>query len=155
MPAGAAAESRLTPTAVNPTSGAFGIGQWLGPRKADLFRRYGRNPTLDQQLEFMLWELTNSEAGAGVSIKGAASPQAALRAYIGQFMRPGRGAAGDMRRGLAFLGGAQPLTGSGGAQALAGVQMSQKTDIHVYGGGGPRATGEGGAGAQDQGNAGL
>src|SRR5258708_40337005 len=110
MPAGAAAESRLTPTAVNPTSGAFGIGQWLGPRKADLFRRYGRKPTLDQQLEFMLWELTNSEAGAGVSIKGAASPQAALRAYIGQCTRPGRGAAAGKRRGPALLGCAQPLT---------------------------------------------
>lgn len=43
----------LDPTAENPYSHAYGLAQWLGPRKAELFRRYGRNPTFNQQLEYI------------------------------------------------------------------------------------------------------
>lgn len=36
--------------------GAFGIQQWLGPRKSALLKRYGSNPNLRQQLEFLVDE---------------------------------------------------------------------------------------------------
>jgi hypothetical protein len=42
-------ESKLDPTIVNPSSGAFGIGQWLGPRLQALKAKYGDSPTADQQ----------------------------------------------------------------------------------------------------------
>lgn len=49
---------------INPASlnsiGAWGICQWLGARRAKLFARYGRTRRLDQQLDFMWWELNNT-----------------------------------------------------------------------------------------------
>lgn len=44
--------------------GAQGIAQWLGPRKTQLRRRYGTDPDLAQQLDFMWWELNNTESRA-------------------------------------------------------------------------------------------
>jgi hypothetical protein len=41
------AESNLNYTAVNPSSKAYGIAQWLGDRKKKLFARYGKNPTFE------------------------------------------------------------------------------------------------------------
>lgn len=43
---------------------AWGICQWLGPRRDALFRKYGRTKRLDQQLDFMWWELQNGERRA-------------------------------------------------------------------------------------------
>jgi hypothetical protein len=55
-------ESGLDPTAVNPTSGAFGVGQWLGGRKTNLQnyakRTGGDMNSLETQLNF-LWEELN------------------------------------------------------------------------------------------------
>ena len=62
--AGIHAESGSKPHALNPTSGAMGLGQWLGPRKAELIRRYGTNPSLEQQVEFLLHELKGGDAAA-------------------------------------------------------------------------------------------
>ena len=43
---------------------AWGICQWLGKRREQLFRKYGRTKRLDQQLDFMWWELNNTERRA-------------------------------------------------------------------------------------------
>lgn len=43
---------------------AWGICQWLGERREALFRRYGRTQRLDHQLDFMWWELQNTERRA-------------------------------------------------------------------------------------------
>lgn len=132
----------FNPSAVNPTSGAYGIGQWLGPRKAELFRRYGRRPTLNQQLEFLAWELNGGDHG-GAAVRGATTAHGALDAYIRKFMRPAAGAetSGDLARGAQYLAGQMRrpvLATSAGAQ---GVQITQKTDIHVTGSSDPQATG--------------
>lgn len=37
-------------------AGDFGIQQWLGPRKKELQRRYGKKPTLTQQLDYLVDE---------------------------------------------------------------------------------------------------
>lgn len=105
MAAGAFAESRLNPNAENPTSGAFGIGQWLGKRKKQLFEMYGSNPNFDQQLQFMGWELAHTEAPAARAIQGASTGADAMEAYVRRFMRPAAGAetSGDIHRGDAFL----------------------------------------------------
>ncbi len=106
--AGIYAESGGNPNATNPTSGAYGLGQWLGGRKQKLFARYGNHPSAKQQLEFLAWELHGGDRGAG-AVQGASSADAALQAYIVNFMRPRAGAEtlGDLRRGrqkLAELG---------------------------------------------------
>lgn len=43
---------------------AWGICQWLDPRRQQLFDRYGPTKRLDQQLDFMWWELNNTERRA-------------------------------------------------------------------------------------------
>lgn len=93
-----------TPTAVNPKSGAFGIGQWLGPRKKELFKRYGPKPTLQNQLDFMWWELNGGDHG-GKSVMNAKGIWQTLQAYITRFMRPAKGGEtqGDFRRASQFL----------------------------------------------------
>lgn len=107
MTAGAYAESKLNPKAVNPTSGAFGIGQWLGKRKAALFEQYGPNPTFEDQLSFMGWELNNTEHSAGAALRSAPNATAAMQTYVSRFMRPAAGAEtiGDFARGDRFLSG--------------------------------------------------
>lgn len=60
-------ESRLDPTAVNKHSGAIGIAQWLGDRKKKLLAKYGKNPTFDQQLDFV-WEELNSTHKKGLEM---------------------------------------------------------------------------------------
>jgi hypothetical protein len=101
--AGIAAEGG-TVNAINPKSGAFGIGQWLGSRKKALFAKYGPRPTLQNQLDFMWSELNGGDAG-GKAVLNAKGAGQTLAAYIVKFMRPAAGAEtrGDFKRGAAYL----------------------------------------------------
>ena len=89
--AGAIAESHGNPNAYNKSSGAFGIGQWLGKRKQGLFamaRRDHVDPrNYYEQLKYLAWELHGGDAG-GKAVMGAGSVDAALKAYVYKFMRP-------------------------------------------------------------------
>lgn len=96
-------------TALNRKSGAFGIGQWLGSRKRELFRRYGPNPSLQQQLEFMWWELSGGDHG-GRSVLAQRTAHGTMSAYFQNFMRPQgknnehwRDLVADMDRGRQYL----------------------------------------------------
>lgn len=102
---GIMSESSGDHKAVNKTSGAFGLGQWLGPRKAELFKRYGSNPTRQQQLEFLAWELKGGDGG-GASVRSQKSASGAAEAYIRKFMRPGSNEVEDgVQRAIAHAGG--------------------------------------------------
>lgn len=57
-------ESGLNPDITN-SIGAYGIQQWLGPRKKELFKRYGEKPSLTQQLDFVLDEHQGKIKGMG------------------------------------------------------------------------------------------
>lgn len=46
-------------------AGDFGIQQWLGPRKKELQRRYGKKPTLIQQLDYLVDEYQGRVPGLG------------------------------------------------------------------------------------------
>lgn len=59
-----AAESGGDTTALG-TAGDFGIQQWLGPRKKELQRRYGKKPTLIQQLDYLVDEYQGKVPGLG------------------------------------------------------------------------------------------
>lgn len=73
----------ISPTAENPTSGSYGIGQWLGPRKDELMafaEETGGDPNdLDTQISFLIHELKGSENGALQEILKAQSPDEAGR----------------------------------------------------------------------------
>ena len=47
------------------SAGDFGIQQWLGPRKKELQRRYGKKPTLTQQLDYLVDEHQGRVPGLG------------------------------------------------------------------------------------------
>lgn len=109
-------ESRFDPGAVNPQSGAFGIAQWLGPRKKALFARYGSRPTLDQQLDFLLSELRGGDRG-GASVLQQKTEVAALVAAVTHFLRPqgrnwerGEDWRRDIMRGRGYLSRSQGTT---------------------------------------------
>lgn len=55
--------TNINPAVVGGYKGrAWGICQWLNPRRATLFKKYGRTKRLDHQLNFMWWEMQNEEA---------------------------------------------------------------------------------------------
>lgn len=117
-------------TAVNPTSGAFGIGQWLGPRKKRLFELYGPHPNIVQQLAFLVSELRGGDPG-GKSVLAQGSAAGTMVAYLRDFMRPGQGLSGDLKRGYAALGMPQATLGTSGR---GNVTINQRTEIHANGG---------------------
>lgn len=108
-------ESQLIPTATNASSGAYGIAQWLGPRKKALVSRYGKTPTLRQQLDFV-WDELNSTHKTGLSklkssrdvaeaarnamgyYEFSAGPEAAVR----EMKKWGQDGEGSMRKGIKF-----------------------------------------------------
>lgn len=106
--AGIEAEGGLrTPVGGGYKGRAYGIGQWLGPRKAELFKRYGENPGLQDQLEFLHWELQGGDPGkGGKHVLAETSEEGALHKYITRFMRPKEGleTTSDLSRGMAALG---------------------------------------------------
>lgn len=83
-------ESRGNHTVVNSKSGAFGLAQWLGPRKQKLQQKYGKNPTVDQQLEFIWEELNTTESKAMQALLNTNTVSDATRAFANHFERAGK-----------------------------------------------------------------
>lgn len=90
-------------------NGAFGIGQWRGPRAKALFSRFGRNPSLGDQIQFLFWELMGGDHG-GASVRSQSTAEGTMTAYLRDFMRPqGKNnehwidLVRDIGRGRAFL----------------------------------------------------
>lgn len=86
-------ESQVNPDAVNPTSRAVGIAQWLGPRKKEFAKQYGHeieSSNLKEQTEFMLWELKNTEKSAGDKLRGTTNQADAARIHMENYERPGK-----------------------------------------------------------------
>jgi hypothetical protein len=108
--AGIYAESGSNPIAVNPSSGAFGLGQWLGARKTGVkalaAQRGEITPSFKTQLDYLAYELKGGDAG-GASVLRAQGQGNILTAYITKFMRPaaGKETTGDLERGATYLAG--------------------------------------------------
>lgn len=83
-------ESNLNHTAVNKSSGAYGIAQWLGNRKKKLFSKYGNNPTFEQQLEFVWEELNSDEKPAYNRLLQTKSVDEAINSFMQHFERPSK-----------------------------------------------------------------
>lgn len=95
-------ESALSPTARNPQSGAYGIGQWLGSRVADFKAFSGRDlvgSSLDDQLKFFQYEVTKGkEKAAGDKLRAARTAEDAARIHSEAYERPGAAEANVERR---------------------------------------------------------
>lgn len=97
-------ESNLKPTAVNPSSGATGIAQWLGDRLSSL-KSYAVNHTqamawsdLQVQLDFVQWELNNSEKVAGDALRATTNLADATTVVRTKYERCGEAEANDANR---------------------------------------------------------
>ena len=80
----------LNTSAVN--GNAFGIAQWMPARQADFQRVYGfplQQATLTQQLDFVNWELNNTEAKAGAKIRATTNATDAATVTTNSYERPG------------------------------------------------------------------
>ena len=93
-------ESGMSPTAVNSSSGAYGLAQWLGSRKKALFNKYGNNPTLNQQLDFVWNELNSTHKKGLKALKSSKSAEEAARNAMGyyEFMAGPDAAVKEMRK---------------------------------------------------------
>lgn len=131
--AGIGAESGWDPNATNRAGGgqgAYGLGQWRGARLKALRARFGDRPTAAQQIQFLIWELNGGDPG-GATVLGGTSAADTLSRYVGGpgwgFMRPdAAGRAGDIRRGMAILGGSRvPVSGNAPAATGSTVTIGQ------------------------------
>lgn len=78
----------LNHKAVNPKSGAYGYAQWLGSRQKKLFAKYGKNPTAQQQLEFIWEELNTDEKSAFNKLLSTTTLKDATDSFMRHFERP-------------------------------------------------------------------
>ena len=85
-------ESRLDPDIVNPTSGAYGIAQHLGPRKRALMSKYGNKPSFEQQLEFIKSELFGPEKSTLKELLSSKDEKHGYDIWGRLFERPGEAA---------------------------------------------------------------
>lgn len=131
-------ESSLNPNAVNPTSGAYGIGQWLAPRRADFKAWAGkdiRGSSLDEQLAFFQYEVTKGkEKAAGDKLRAARTAAEAARIHSEEYERPGRAEANILaRQRYAQQHAAQARTAGAGASLPPTVNRSSssRTETHI------------------------
>ena len=117
-------ESGLSTTAKNPSSGAYGIGQWLAGRKTNLLNS-GAGNSLRGQLNFLWSELQGPESAALDRLKGARTVEDAAAAWTWGFERPGRAEANmpnRIQQARAALG-----LGGGGGGAGGGTTSGTRT----------------------------
>ncbi len=90
-------ESGMNPTATNPSSGAYGIAQWLGGRKSNLqafAKSKGKKASdLDAQLDFLWHEMQGSEKGSLGRFNKAKTVEEATKYWAQDFERMGAGEA--------------------------------------------------------------
>jgi len=81
----------LNHTAVGDQGSAYGIGQWHGDRQRDFTHAFGKPITqssMQDQLDFVMWELKNTEIQAGRALANAPSFEAATSAIRKYYERP-------------------------------------------------------------------
>lgn len=82
-------ESGLNPSAVGDSGKAFGLAQWHPDRQAKAKGLYGEKwKDFDNQLEFVHWELNNTEKSAGDALKKTKSVWEAGRVFTNSYERP-------------------------------------------------------------------
>lgn len=84
-------ESKLNPRAIGDGGAAFGIAQWHAPRQQQFYNLYGipiQQSTLGQQLEFVNWELNNSEKRAGNLLRQQNTVSGATQTVMQNYERP-------------------------------------------------------------------
>jgi hypothetical protein len=152
-------ESQGKADAVNPVSGAYGLGQWLGSRRKD-FEQWAGHPlegsTLDEQVRFFNYEVTQGkEQAAGRRLRAATTAADAADIHSKYYERPGAAEANNARReafaNQIYDARSQVAAADSAPLAQAAPVASNTTsttrtttvqvgDIHVHDAGDPQAT---------------
>lgn len=122
-------ESGLDPNAVNKTSGATGIAQWLGPRAKAFQKQFGhslKESTFGEQTDFMLQELKTTEKLADSRIRLAKTAAQAAEIHAREFERPGAAEANIARR-QAYANGVYSSLGQANAAAVASLPVGAQS----------------------------
>ena len=90
-------ESRFNPKALNPSSKAYGLVQWLGGRKTNLQNQVycagasncPKYDTAEGQIKFMMYEFNGGESAAYKKLKSASTPREAAYNLCFYYERPG------------------------------------------------------------------
>lgn len=82
-------ESRFDPSSENPGKDkAQGIGQWLGKRKKQFQKLFGKEPkeaTIEEQIDFIKWDLNNIHKRGYNELRNAANGEEAASAAFGYY----------------------------------------------------------------------
>ncbi len=108
--------------------GGFGLAQWTGPRRKQLeaFAAERGVPVNDEnmQMDFLVWELANSEKGAANEIFSTQNSGDAAAAIVNKFLRPAE--EHRARREASYL------AGSGGNVAAGGPSGPSVSELQGY-----------------------
>lgn len=77
---------------------SYGLAQWTGTRKARLFSKYGTNPTVNQQLEYLWDELNSTEKNTLNALRNTTTVEDATKVFMQKFERPANWAANFKNR---------------------------------------------------------
>ena len=77
---------------------SYGLAQWTGTRKARLFSKYGTNPTVNQQLEYLWDELNSTEKNALNALRNTTTVADATKVFMQKSERPANWAANFKNR---------------------------------------------------------
>ncbi len=129
------------PNSVNPTTGAFGVGQWLGARKMGI----AGDTNIDDQVDHALAELHGKEAASLYILNHAGNAYDAARGASAFERAEGWNAFNSTDNftdaTAKGIGDIAPL-GSDAASSRGDVSISQSTTISVQGGADPKTTGD-------------
>lgn len=135
----------LNPSIVGDGGQAYGIAQWHPDRQSNFEKQFGKSigqASFEEQLQFVQWELENTEKEAGNKLKSAQSASEAA-AIIDKFYERSSGAAIQNRIANAntLVGGGQEKDDASAPQGTI-VQQEGVTPVSGYGN-----TGGGGGGS--------
>lgn len=143
-------ESGLDPRAVNKSSGATGIAQWLGSRSKSFEKQFGhslKDSTFGEQTDFMLQELKTTEKLADTRIRMAKTAAQAAEIHSREYERPGTAEANIAQRQAyansvyaSFSGptnaaavAALPIGAGASASPVLGSSNSSSSEVNVNG----------------------
>lgn len=81
----------LNHTAVGDNGAAYGLAQWQGQRQRNFKKVFGksiRDSTLQEQLDYVMWELKSTERGAGKALERARTFEEATSVIRAKYERP-------------------------------------------------------------------
>lgn len=125
-------ESGLNPAAVGDGGRAYGIAQWHPDRQQVFKNVFGvpiQGSSLNQQLQFVQYELQHNESAAAKALRGTTNLADATSTFMRKYERPADGssfgnrlahAAEVLNKGTGLIKGVKSALGAGVMAALAG-----------------------------------